>query len=382
MLMRVMPLAGLGVAPAGSAHGLGTPWQHPAPRSPTIAASPNPAARMSSLVRAASLTNYAEVARQAGLNPDRMLLDAGLDPGVLREPDLMVPVDRVRRLLEVSAERTGDDAFGLRMALTRQLSNLGPVGMVIRDQPTVRESIRVLMRYHAALNGALAMSLEEQGALVLVREELLHTGRAQSTRQSIELAVGVLFVLMRQLLGSHWLPQRVCFVHAAPRDMGLHLQLFGPRVDFGHEFNGIACLTSEMDARNPGADPQMARYAQRLLEASPLHGDISTADDVQRTIALLLPSGRCNIEQVAAHMGLVPRTVQRRLADEGRSFSDLVNELRIELAQRHVVQGSRPLTDVAALLGFAALSGFSRWYQQQFNCSPSQARATQAERPR
>jgi transcriptional regulator GlxA family with amidase domain len=76
-------------------------------------------------------------------------------------------------------------------------------------------------------------------------------------------------------------------------------------------------------------------------------------------------------------MGLVPRTVQRRLADQGRSFSDLVNELRVELARRHVVQGTRPLTDVAALLGFAALSGFSRWYQQQFSCSPSQARAAQ-----
>ena len=338
---------------------------------------------MSTLVRAASLTNYAEVARQSGLNPDRMMLDAGLDPGVLREPDLMVPVDRVRRLLEASAERSQDEAFGLRMAATRQLSNLGPVGMVIRDQPTVRESIRVLVRYHTALNGALAMTVEDQGPLVLVREELLHTGSAQSTRQSIELAVGVLFVLMRQLLGAAWRPQRVCFVHAAPRDTSTHLQLFGPRVEFGHEFNGIACLANEMDARNPSADPLMARYAQRLLEVGPTASEPSMADEVQRTITLLLPSGRCSIEQVSAHMGLVPRTVQRRLAEQGRSFSDLVNELRVELAQRHVLQSSRPLTDVAALLGFAALSGFSRWYQQQFSCSPSQSRVTPtAGRPR
>lgn len=333
---------------------------------------------MSSLVRAASLTNYAEVARAADLNPDRMLLDAGLDPGVLREPDLMVPSERVGRLLEASAERAKDEAFGLRMAMTRQLSNLGPVGMVIRDQPTARESLRVLMRYHAALNGALAMSLEEQGPLVLVREELLHPGATRSTRQGIELAVGVLFVLMRQLLGSGWRAQRVCFVHAAPQDNSLHLQLFGPRVDFGHEFNGIATLASELDTRNPGADPLMARYAQQLLEVSPLKAESSTLAEVQRTIALLLPSGRCNIEQVSAHMGLLPRTVQRRLAEQGRSFSDLVNESRVDLAQRHVVQGSRALTDVAALLGFAALSGFSRWYQQQFNCSPTQSRSAQA----
>ncbi len=329
---------------------------------------------MSNLVRAASLTNYADVARAAGLDPNRMLLDAGLDPGVLREPDLMVPADRVGRLLEASAAKSGVEPFGLRMAQARQLSNLGPVGMVIRDQPTLRDSISVLIRYHSALNGALAMVLEEQGELVIVREEL-YVGRAQPVRQSIELAVGVLFVLMRQLLGPQWQARRVCFTHAAPRDTSTHVLVFGRRVEFGHDFNGIVCLAAEMDAPNATADPLMARYAQRLLDATPIASEPSTLDDVRRTVMLLLPSGRCSVEQVSAQLGLVCRTVQRRLADRGMSFSGLVNELRVELAQRHVTQGNRPLTDVAALLGFAALSGFSRWYQQQFGCSPSQTRA-------
>jgi AraC-like DNA-binding protein len=333
---------------------------------------------MSSLVRAASLTHYAEVARQAGLNPDRLMLDAGLEPSVLLEPDLIVPVDRVRRLLQSSARLSADDAFGLRMAATRQLSNLGPVGMVIRDQPTVRESLIVLKRYHAALNGALVMHLEQQAGLVLIREELLYTGTAQSARQSIELAIGVLFVTLRQLLGTAWRPQRVCFAHTAPRNLAFHLQLFGPCLEFGHDFNGVACLASELDAPSPGADPEMIRYAQRLLEATAIAGEVSPVDEVRRTIALLLPGGRCSIERVAAQLGLLPRTVQRRLAEQDRNFSDLVNEMRAELAQRHVVQGGRPLTDVASLLGFAALSGFSRWYQHQFHCSPSQRRAARA----
>jgi AraC-like DNA-binding protein len=338
------------------------------------------AARASSLVRAASLTHFAEVARQCGLNPDRLLLDAGLDPGVLREPDLMVSAERVQDVLETAAERARDPAFGLRMAVTRQLSNLGPVGLLVRDQPTARESIQVLVRHHATLNGALAMGLEEQGELVLVREELLPARAAQPTRQAIELAVGVLFALLRRLLGPGWRPQRVCFVHAAPRDPGAHQQILGAPVDFGAEFNGIVCLARELNGRNPDADPQMARYAQRLFEAGPGGLDGSIVDQVRRMIALLLPSGRCSIEQVAGHLGLVPRTVQRRLAEQGHSFSELVNDLRVELAQRHVAAGERPLTDVAALLGFAALSGFSRWYQQQFNCSPSQQRASQAAR--
>ena len=330
---------------------------------------------MTTLVRAASLTNFAQIARASGLNPDRMLLDAGLDPAVLAEPDLMVPVDRVRDLLQAAAAQSGDPAFGLRMAMRRRLSNLGPVGMLVRDQPTARAALQVLTRHHAAMNGALAMTLEQQSQVVLVREELLHTVSPKAARQSIELAVGVVYVLLRELLGEGWQPQCVCFTHAAPADPAGHHLLVGPRLAFGSEFNGIACLARDLDAPNPGADPQMVRYAQRLIESSALAGEPSCVDEVRRNIALLLPSGRCSIERVAAQMGLVSRTVQRRLAEQGCSFSELVDEMRAELAQRHVVEGRRPLTDVASLLGFAAPSGFSRWYQQRFHCTPSQRRA-------
>lgn len=349
-------------------------------RLPAHRAARRAAPHASRLVRAACLTHYAQVASRGGLNPDRMLLDAGLDPGMLRDPDLLVPVGHVRRLLETSAQRSCDEAFGLRMAMARQLSNLGPVGLLIRDQPSARESIQVLMRHHAALNGALAMSLEEQGPEVLLREELLQAGAMLPTRQSIELAVGVLFTLLRQLLGNGWRPQRVCFVHAAPRDGTAHRQLFGTRLAFGQAFNGIVCLASELDAPNADADPQMARYAQRLLELSPAPAEPSMLDAVRRAIVLLLPSGRCTIEQVSAQLGLVPRSLQRRLAEQGCCFSELVNALRVELAERHLAHGERSLTDVATLLGFAALSGFSHWHQQQFNCSPSDSRSGQTAR--
>lgn len=331
-------------------------------------------APLTPLVRAASLTRYAEVARSVGLDPVRMLAEAGLAASVLDEPDLMVPAERVRQLLEHSATLSRTDTFGLRMAESRQLSNLGPVSLVIRDQPTLRESMAVLIRYHAALNGSLAMMIEESGSVAVVREEVM-VGASRPVRQATELALGVLLRMMQQFLGSAWQPRQVCFMHAAPRDPGVHLRVFGPSIEFNQDFNGIVCSQAELDARNPSADPQMARYAERLL-----HGTLPTAaptvlDDVRRTALLLLPSGRCRIESVAAHLGVACRTVQRRLADQGLSFSELVNGLRLELAVRHVTQSDRPLYEVAALLGFAVPSGFSRWYTSQYGCSPSQSRA-------
>ena len=333
------------------------------------------------LVRAASLTNYSEVARASGLDPVKMLRDAGLSPSVLREPDLLIPVERVGQLLQMSALASGNESFGLCMAESRLLSNLGAVGLLIRDQATLRDSLNVLMRYQSLLNGSLSLMIEEAAGVVVIREDL-SAGRAQqSTRQRIELALGVMLRLMREFLGEDWRPRRVSFAHPAPRDASVHHRLFGARVDFDGELNCIVCTKSDLDARNPSADPAMVRYAQQLLDASAGAGQATVHGDVRRAILLLLPSGRCTIEQVSDHLGMVCRTVQRRLGEQGYTFSGMVDQIRKELVTRHVIESDRPLTEVAMVLGFSAPSAFSRWYLAQYGCSAKQSRATRNVRP-
>jgi AraC-like DNA-binding protein len=333
---------------------------------------------MAILVRAACLTNFSEVARAGGLDPTRMLVAAGLSPSVLREPDLLIPVERFGQLLQSSAIMSGNESFGLCMAESRLLSNLGAVGMLIRDQATLRDSLDVLVRYQVLLNGSLSLMVEESAGVVVVREEVKPGHPQQPTRQRIELALGVMLRLMRQFLGASWQPQRVCFKHPAPRDVSVHHRLFGWRVEFDADFNCIVCAKTDLDARNPSADPAMARYAQQLLDASAKLQRPTMLEDVRRTVLLLLPSGRCTIEQVAEHLGVASRTVQRGLAEQGQSFSSMVNEIRMELAKRHVIESDRPLTEVAMLLGFAAPSALSRWYHAQFGCSAKVSRATRA----
>ncbi len=330
---------------------------------------------MKSLARAACLTNYREVASASGLNPVRMLLDAGLSPSVLDEPDLMIPVVSVGRLLQASATLSGNESFGLCMAKLRLLSNLGAVGLLIRDQVTLRDSLYMLMRYQSMLNGALSLTIEESDDMVLIREVVM-TGRThQPTRQRVELALGVMVRLIRQLVGQDWHPRRVCFEHGAPHDPSVHNQLFGCPIEFDYDFNCIVCAKADLDARNPFADPAMVRYTQKLIDVAVRSPETRVLDDVRRTILLLLPSGRCSIERVSEHLGVLPRTVQRRLAEHEQNFSSLVNDIRKELAARYVFESNRSLTDIAEILGFTAPSSFSRWYQAQFGCSAKENRA-------
>jgi AraC-like DNA-binding protein len=151
--------------------------------------------------------------------------------------------------------------------------------------------------------------------------------------------------------------------------------MFGPRISFNQEFNGIVCTQADLDTPNEFADPAMSRYAQKLLDFAPPAEDAYILDDVRRAILVLLPSGRCSIEQVGEQMGVMPRTIQRRLTERGHTFSCAMNDIRKQLALRYVLESRRSLAEIAELLGFTAASSFSRWYQNQFGCSAKAARA-------
>ena len=96
---------------------------------------------------------------------------------------------------------------------------------------------------------------------------------------------------------------------------------------------------------------------------------------VKALIEVLLPTGHCSIVQVARSLGVDRRTVQRRLAASGETFSSLLNAARAELAERLVLNPRRSLTEIAEELGFSEPSAFSRWFRGQFGCSPSEWRS-------
>ncbi len=328
---------------------------------------------MEGVIRSASLTNYAEVARNCGLDPARMLREFGLPARCLEDAEIVVPIDAVRSLLEASAERTGVEGFGLLMAEARRLSNLGPLGLLVREQPTLRLAMEAFVNYGRRLNEALHLTLEELGDVVVLREELV-IGHAGAVRQSTELAIGVAFRTLKQFLGPEWRPRRVCFAHDAPADRRVHERVFGRNVEFGHDFNGVICARKDLDAPNPNADPELARLARRLLDTELATRRKDMTGQVRALVVMLLGTGGCSIERAAQHLGIDRRTVHRRLAHEGQTFSGIVDAVRCELVERYLQDRRRTLAEVSLLLGFSAPSGFSHWYRRHYHARPSTRR--------
>ncbi|MBA5689240.1 AraC family transcriptional regulator [Rugamonas apoptosis] len=325
---------------------------------------------MPTLVRAAVLTNYLEVAQHLGLNPQTELAKVGLNRKMLQDPEQPIPISSAVQLLENSAASSGCQTLGLRMAESRQFSDLGAVSLLLTHQPTLRDALHVLVQYRHLLNRSLALYVEEAGDLVIIREEVVND-EPVPCRQSNELAIGVMARLCATLLGQHWRPVSVNFTHDAPEDLRLHRRLFACQVQFGAEFNGIACPAANFDAPNPNADPAMARYAQRFVDTLQDQGEPSISHEVRKAIYLLLPMGRATIEQISQALGMNVRTLQRRLGECDANFSDLINEVRRELVQRYMNNPSYSLARIGDLLGYSLPSSFTRWFASQFGVTPA-----------
>jgi AraC-like DNA-binding protein len=323
---------------------------------------------MTHRIRSASLAGYIPLAEAAGLPVRQMLREAGIHPRSLADPETLINVRAVRQLLEASAERAGIEDFGLRLAASRTLSNLGPVSLALRDEPTGRQALETLCRHMRLVNESLFTQIEDAGDLVIIREEFL-LSEPGTVRQSIELAVAVMVRLLRELLGPAWQPRQVCFAHRAPASRSSHQRMFGRTVIFNAEFNGIVCAARDLEQPIARADPGMAKLARRFLNDLRMQSDAHTADRVRQLILALLPSGRCTVDEVARHLGIDRRTIHRHLATRGETFSSVLSSIRADLATRHLTDSDRQAGDIAGLLGFAAPSAFARWFRQRFGTS-------------
>ncbi|MGA0600572.1 AraC family transcriptional regulator [Caulobacter sp. KR2-114] len=315
-------------------------------------------------IRSGLLAAYRDAAKSVGLEPTLMLRRANLPQDPQLDPDTSVPEDRVRTLLSNSAAAAQRDDFGLLVGLSFRLSMKGPLGLLVKEQPTVRKAIDVLARYMSQQTNTVDIQVEEfDGALVFM--PVLLSPRSRTDRQMIDFTIARYVQVFRALLGEAWMPQLVGLSHAAPADPGPYHRQFG-RVVFDLPQSSIVLTASDAYRAIPNVDPDMARELTRLVERGRTGAAIELKDRVAELIARLLPGGDCSVDQVAEHLGVDRRTIHRRLAAEGSSFSELLEETRRQMAQLHLTSTDYPLGDVAHRLGFSSLSTFSRWFRGAF----------------
>ena len=261
------------------------------------------------------------------------------------------------------------------MAARRTIADFGMVSLLIAHQPTLREAFNVMQRYRNRINSTLMLQVEEHRGVAVVQEQWALDPPLVS-RQSDELALGVLAGLGAWLLGSAWQITEVHSAHSAPppADSAIYARLFGAPMRFQSDFTGQVMAAAQLDVANPRADMALAAHARRMAEAMITDAGRTLQQEVEEVILLQLPTGGASLAATARALGVQPRTLQRRLDQQGQPFGAILAAVRSRQAARYLANPRLSVTEVTELSGYASLSAFTRWHTKTLGMSPQRFR--------
>ncbi|WP_071288039.1 AraC family transcriptional regulator [Mycolicibacterium llatzerense] len=322
-----------------------------------------------SVVRGTGLANYPQLVTELGGDPARLLRASGIRAADVGDYDAFIPFLAVLHALESAAEATATPDFGRRLAARQGIEVLGPVGVAARTAATVADALSIFSTYLAAYSPAIEIRvtpLNEPGkSFIAFGFRLEHIPPAP---QSMELSLGLAVRVLRFLLGSAWSPLSVHIPHAALTPAGDYVTYFGCTAYFAQRTAGFAIRTSDLRRalhRDDVAHRAMVEYLNTIVTP-----ETGLAQSVRAVVRQLLPTGAANMTVVAGQFNVHPKTLQRRLADDGCTFAQLLDDVRKETADRYLRTTGISLSHLARELGYAEQTALTRSCHRWFGCGP------------
>ncbi len=177
------------------------------------------------------------------------------------------------------------------------------------------------------------------------------------------------------MLGRPLRPLAASFIHAAPMSLAAYNLAFNSPLHFEAPFSGFLISEADLTSKLPTAAAELANLHERVAgQALRRLTKTDTTHRAREAIAPRLQDGSPLRSEIASALHLSDHTFQRRLAAEGTSFTELVDDTRRELAQHHLANEQASMTEIAYLLGYSDQSTFFRASHRWFGESPGEYR--------
>jgi len=303
-----------------------------------------------------------------------MFAEAGLSIGDLDDPDHRWPTENTSRLWALAAERSGDPAVALADPHLARPDLYSFVGYTMMSSPNLITGLHRLIHYHRLISDAATITLDKVSGGRWVRLDVFG-GEYPIPRQRYEYALLMLLTFCRWMLGRPFKPVSAEFTFPEPLACAPYDEAFGCPLRFQGAINAFLISEEDLARQLPTAAPELAEFHARVADQAllKLEGN-GIAHRAREAIARHLQDGTPMRATIAADLKLSERTFQRRLTDEGMSFTRLVEETRRELAQHHLGNPKLAISEIAHLLGYSDQSTFFRACQRWFGESPGDYR--------
>ena len=311
--------------------------------------------------RAAVLEGYSKATLAVGLDPIALLKQSDIDPYCLRYPDFKIPTASIIQLLELTASQANVADFGLRMAECRSGSALGLAELVLAQQPTLGAVIHKLLDIAWVQVDGLLLAVENVAGFVVFTADL-EASLPGPAHQTIQLAMASMIKILERVAHTKIQCAAISFQCCEPGPSLRYVKIFGKNPAYGAEQNALTIRETDLALTLRPSDPVLeARLLNLLLDTTGVR-EPTIVDRTRHIIQILLPAGQCRITRVAAMLSVDRRTLNRWLSNQGVSFSELVQEVRMEVIRSSLRREVKIRGSMSDMLGFAHRSSFSRWW--------------------
>lgn len=276
-----------------------------------------------------------------------------------------------RRLILEAIRLTGDPAFGLLVGERLLVNSHGMLGYVTSQSVTPREALELIARYFPLRTSLVLVQLEltPQRARLVFTENLPLGDVAQPVLEAIVLTIKNLF---------EYVTMGVCradaaaFAFTAPAHQQLAEQLFSCALHYRAGWNGFELALTQLDkpvrTSNPKALLQAIQRCQAELTRLARRQELSSR---VRVLMLEKQNGLPSLTITARLLNLTPRTLHRRLTEEGTSYREILDSVRRQLALDHLRDRQLSIQEIAFMLGYGDMANFRRAFKRWTGEAPS-----------
>ena len=313
-----------------------------------------------------------------GLSAEKLLSILEIEETTLTETDARIPAKHHIRMLEFGATQVESPGIILQMGSQTKPENMGIVGALMMNAPTLLAAGHQIVRYAQLLSESIQWQIVETPLQYEIHYRQLdaeHQSLA-GTEASLSATIGMLRFLSSKPINA----LTVSINFPDPGYADVYESIFGVAPTFNSPDSVIAISKPDGLCAIPHQQSYVVellkQHADSLLEKvidSNDHAN-SMSTQVKQLIATHLSQGIVDIDWVSSQLAVSRWTLNRRLKSEGTTFNTLLRDMRAGLTKNYLAQQNLSVTDIAFLLGYSETSAFQRACKNWFECSPKTLR--------
>lgn len=309
-----------------------------------------------------------------GVEWRHMLHRNGIDPALLADQTNRITIEAAGRLLVDCAAETGCPHFGLLVGQRAGASAPGVPAALLDDAGTVGEALEALSRYlHVHDRAAVLALVPMERGRVRLSYLVFHPG-TPGAALIMDAVLAVMVESMRSLCGPAWRPTEAWLPRSRPQRVGPYRACLRATLRFDSPHAAIVFPTADLERRPRRVQPEVRRRVMHIIETMENARPDTTSERVVRELSRSLLVGAPSGARIAATLGISRRRLHERLAAEGTRYSELLADIRCEIA-RQLLEGTRmPAGEIATALHYSSPGAFSRAFRAWTGMTPREVR--------